>query len=64
MRYLLFQGVEPSRVDLSFVGKSRLYRAGEEARSHALNRRVEFIYTVPATMKLERTRQEGDVQKE
>lgn len=44
-RFLINNGVEPSRIVTRGFGESRPVVAGTSERAHALNRRVEFIIT-------------------
>jgi outer membrane protein OmpA-like peptidoglycan-associated protein len=62
--YLVAAGVEPRRLTVTSAGKSRLRAAGTATRDHAINRRVELVYTGPEGLRLQSQDQERDLQLE
>ena len=60
--YLVTAGVEDGRLGLGWEGKSRPVRVAAGVRDYAYNRRVEFVFTVPDTLKVRTGEQDKDLQ--
>ncbi|HYT25836.1 MAG TPA: OmpA family protein [Actinomycetota bacterium] len=60
--FLVTAGVEDGRLGIGWEGKSRPLRLAAGVRDFAYNRRVEFVFTVPDTLKVRTGEQDKDLQ--